>query len=147
MVRPVVSWIVVADASQARVLANDGPNHGLTVERQLAQEVKRSRDVLADRPGAVTDRMGYAKHATSPPDQVRVQKRRFAREIAHTLEDARKRNEFERLYLIAPPQMLGDLRGELSPELAKMVAGALDRDLTKIPLHDLAGHLGALLPV
>ena len=147
MIKAVVSWVVVADASQARVLANDGPNHGLTMERQFAQEVKRSRDVLADRPGAVTDRMGYAKHATSPPDQVRVQKRRFAHQIARTLEDARKQNEFERLYLIAPPQMLRDLRAELSPELAKMVVGELNRDLTKIPLHDLAGHLGPLLPV
>ena len=78
---------------------------------------------------------------------MRVQKRRFAHQIARTLEDARKQNEFERLYLIAPPQMLGDLRAELSPELAKMVVGELNRDLTKIPLHDLAGHLGPLLPV
>lgn len=145
--KPVISWVVVADASLARVFVNDGPNHGLTLEREFEQEVKKSRDILSDRPGATTDRMGYAKHATEPPDQVREQKRRFAREIARALDDARKQNAFERLYLVAPPQILGELRSELTPELSKMVAGELNKDLTKIPLHDLPGHLGPLLPV
>ena len=128
MIKPVVSWVVVADASRARVLVNDGPNHGLTVEREFEQE-------------------GYSKHATELPDQVREQKRRFAREIARALDDARKQNAFERLYLVAPPQVLGELRSELTPELSKMVAGELNKDLTKIPLRDLPGHLGPLLPV
>ncbi len=142
MIKPVVSWVVVADASRARVLVNDGPNHGLTVEREFEQEVKKSRDILSD-----PDRMGYSKHATELPDQVREQKRRFAREIARALDDARKQNAFERLYLVAPPQVLGELRSELTPELSKMVAGELNKDLTKIPLRDLPGHLGPLLPV
>jgi protein required for attachment to host cells len=147
VIKPVVSWVVVADASQARVLVNDGPSHGLTVQREFQQEVKKSRDVLADRPGSTNDSMGVAKHATSPPDQVREQKRKFAREIANDLDAARKHNEFERLYLVAPPQILGELRAELTPELTKMVAGELNKDLTKVPLQDLPDHLGSLLPV
>lgn len=147
MVKPIVSWVVVADASLARILVNDGPGHGFTVQREFDNEVKKSGDILSDRPGSTNDRKGYAKHATQPPDQVREQKRRFARDIARALDDARKQNEFVRLYLVAPPQLLGELRSELTPELAKMVAGELNKDLTKVALHDLAGHLGPLLPL
>ncbi len=113
-------------------LVNDGPSHGLKAAREFAQEVKRSRDILSDRPGATNDRMGYAKHATQLSDQVREQKHRFARNIARALDDARKQNEFARLYLVAPPQLLGELRSELTPDLAKMVAGELNKDLTKV---------------
>ncbi len=53
-----------------------------------------------------------------------------------TLGGARRHNAFQRVYLVAPPQLL-----------RKMVAGELNKDLTKVPMRDLPQHLDNLLPV
>jgi protein required for attachment to host cells len=146
--RPVISWIVVADAAQARVLVNDGPSHGLTVERELTHETLPSREIDSDRPGRTNDSHGQFRHPLAPPtDPARDRKYRFAREIIRTLDDARKQNAFERVYLVAPPQLLGDLREAMTAELRKMVAGEMNKDLTKVPVRDLPSFLGKLLPV
>lgn len=78
-------------------------------------------------------------------DPSREHKHRLAREIIRFVEAARKRNAFGRLYLVAPPQALGDLRGELGASLGKMVGGELDKDLTHLAIHELDGSLRDLL--
>lgn len=42
----------------------------------------------------------------------------------------RSRAALQRLYLVTPPQLLGDLRDAMTPELRKMVVGELNKDLT-----------------
>ena len=46
---------------------------------------------------------------------------------------------------MAPAKTLGDLRQALGKEAAAKVDGELSKDLTPIPDHELAGHLGAVI--
>lgn len=144
------SWIVVADGARARILENTGPGKGLTAlpDQEMHQSHVPTRDINADRPGRSHDRMGPQRHAMEPPsDAHREDKRRFAEELAQRLNSAAQSNSYDRLVLVAPAKTLGDLRQALSKEAAAKVEGELSKDLTPIPDHELAGHLGGVIAV
>jgi protein required for attachment to host cells len=142
------NWIVVADASAARIFLLAGPRQRISLEpvRELAADVKSSREIASDRPGRTHDRAGYGRHAEEPPtDPKRYAKASFAREIAQLLDDERRRNSFAQLTVVAPPQFLGDLRGAMSGELRALVETEINKDLTKLSVHELTPQLQDLL--
>ena len=55
------------------------------------------------------------------------------------------RNDFDRLVLVAPAVMLGDLRRALQPQVLEKVVAEVDKDLTKIPTHDVLAHINDVL--
>ncbi len=141
-------WILIADGGRARVFK---ANTGLTkIEPALAEELiadrRRSRDINADKPGRTKDRAGQAHHAYEPPtDPHENEEIVFAREVARLLDEERKKLAFDELAVIAPPKALGRLREAMPRELRKMVTREVDKDLTKLPLHELPEKLKALL--
>ena len=122
---------------------------------ELAEALERLADVLlavgvaeAQVPLAVSAerRAGQGRHAEEPPtDPKRHAKASFAREIAQTLDDERRKNSFAELTVVAPPQFLGDLRGAMSGELRALIDTEINKDLTKLPLHELTPQLQDLL--
>jgi len=146
--KPTRSWIVIADGARARILENDGPGKGLNARpvEELHHALPPSRDIDTDRPGRTHDRMGPGRHAMEPPsDPHREEKRRFADELARHLNDAAQAGSYDRLVLVAAPKTLGDLRQALGKEAAAKLDGELAKDLTKIPDHELPGHLGEVI--
>lgn len=148
--KPTRSWIVIADGARARILENTGPGKGLNPlpGEEMSKRLHPSRDINADRPGRTHDRMGPQRHAMEPPsDPHREEKRQFAEELAELLNTAARLNNFDRLVLVAPAKTLGDLRQSLDKQAAARVSGELPKDLTKVPDHELAGHLGEVIAV
>jgi protein required for attachment to host cells len=43
--------------------------------------------------------------------------------------------------LVAPPRVLTELQDKLSKTIAGLAGDSLQKDLTKVPDHDLAEHL------
>jgi protein required for attachment to host cells len=141
-------WIVVADASTARIFVLAGPRQRISLEpvRELSADIRPSREIASDRPGRTFDRGGQGRHAEEPPtDPKRHAKASFAREIAQTLDDERRKNSFAGLTVVAPPQFLGDLRGVMSGELRALVETEINKDLTKLSVHELTPQLQDLL--
>lgn len=144
MPKSTVTWVLVADGSRARLLAGDGAGKGLepALDQEFIGTNLASRDIASDRPGRSFDSGGEGRHAMEPPtDPKRHAKQAFVRDVAGILEAARKRNEFERLIVVAPPQALGDLRSEFGVELQRMVIAEINKDLTQVPIRDLPDHL------
>ena len=61
--------------------------------------------------------------------------------VAEEKEAQHCRNQFDQLVLIAPPGVLTELKQKLSKPIAKIVVSDLQKDLTKVPDHDLAKHI------
>ena len=142
------TWILIADASLAHVMASTGKERDLTKveDFRLDGTTLPGRDLAADRPGRSFDRAGKGRHGMEPRTNPReVEQERFAREIVGTLEEADRRQCFDRLILVAPPTFMGLLRNILPPSLANKVSGALTKDLTKVAIHDLTDHLQTVL--
>ncbi|MCG8354447.1 MAG: host attachment protein [Kiloniellales bacterium] len=146
--KPIVTWILIADGARAQVLANRGPGKGLveTPLPDLKTTVPPTRELGSDRPGRVHDRKGLGRHAMAPRvDWHEFEKARFAGEVAAALNKAAQGQAFDRLVLVAPPRTLGSLRAELGKTARARITGELAKDLTHEPRDRLAKHLADLV--
>lgn len=63
--------------------------------------------------------------------------------VGDYLEEARSRHRYDKLYLVAPPQVLGELRGQLGKEVEKLVCDELDKDLYRANARELERYFAS----
>ena len=144
--KPIRTWVLVADAARARIFENTGKGTGLTIvqDMTLDADLAPSRELGTDRPGRSFDSVGSGRHAMeSPSDLHRQQKRQFARRVAEVIEERQARKSFDRLVLVAPPVTVGDLRAALPAKVKAVVTAEVIADLTSTPMSELPEHLAA----
>jgi len=138
--------IVVAD--QAEAIFYDSPSL-----EAMPKEVAHisdplahlhDRDLMSDRPGRSYESVGGARHAIEREDDPRHREAvRFARRIARRLDEARRKNEFEQLIVVAGPPFLGMMRQEMSRPTRERVVHEIRKDLVHSPMEALRKHLPA----
>jgi protein required for attachment to host cells len=138
------TWIVLANASRARILDRE-PESGRLEE--LADLVHpQSREKTSD---LTSDREGHAQKAHGDPGhagtafQPRTEPRQkehavFAHEVSRHLEDAVAQGRCEALVLIASDPFLGELKSHLGHAATRVLGATIPRDLTSFSGHDLA---------
>ena len=140
-------WVLVADNSRARLFSTDFNNGELEEEESFVHTESRlhDHDLTSDLPGRAFDRFGGARHAMEqrldPKDGQAVD---FAKQLIAYLEDGRVKHRFDKLYVVAPPMLLGLLR-DCYGHLAPLVAGEFGKHLTQCTPKELRGHLPAYL--
>ena len=148
--KPTRTWILVADGARARVLENTGPGKGVSEVpgMEFEQEAKSNREIMSDRPGRSFESADQSRHAMEPPtDPKQMAETAFVTGLIDMLDEKFTAGAFDRLVLVAAPRALGDIRKALSGELAQAVYGELDKDLTKVPNHEMVKHLGEVIAV
>ena len=142
-------WLVIADGEKALFLRNDGdekfPN--LTVFREMEHENPRTSEQGTDRPGRLSDGGDAAssasdganahRSAVQETDWHRIEKERFAKELAELLYKHAHKGSYSEIVLVAAPTVLGTLRKELHKEVADKVIAEVDKDLTKHPVYEI----------
>jgi protein required for attachment to host cells len=132
------------------VFENTGPGKGVkrAAISEKASPHRAAREIMADKPGRAFDSKGQGRHAMEPhTDPVKVEMRQFLAEVVGDLARAHRDKKFDRLVLIAPPASLGELRKLLPPELATLVVGEIDKDLTHADGIELTRHLGEVMAI
>jgi protein required for attachment to host cells len=134
-----ITWIMVANASQAKLFVNHGPNKGLQLVKELAHPESREKaaNLVSDRVGNYAGSGSYAQ----PTDPKQHEAERFALEIAHELEHGRVSNAYERIILVASAPFLGLLNSRLSQQVQQKVSESINKDYTHLPVKELSGHL------
>ncbi|MGH6939755.1 host attachment protein [Hypericibacter sp.] len=147
--KPIVTWVLVADGKSASILSYNGPGHRLTLVPGMTfkTELHASRDLGTDKPGRVQESGYSAHHSVETPDYHRIEKTVFAQHLAHRLDAAIESGECKRLVLVAPPQTLGELRMALTPKAREHVIGEVHKDLTHLGPQDVATHLEKVLAI
>lgn len=138
-------WIVVADGEKALILRNDG-NAGvpdLTVVRELEQDNPPTREQGTERPGRHSDGPSPHNSAYEETDWHRLNKEHFAGEIADLLYKLAHRGMFERLAVIAPPQILGEMRKQFHKQVAAKVVAEVPKTLTNHSVFEIEKLLKA----
>lgn len=146
--KPVRTWILIADGAKARVLESTGPGHGLRSVDGMVFETDHppTHEIVDDREGRSFSSVGPGRSAMEPPtDPRRLLKRDFARGLAQALHEALGADRYDRLVIVAAPAALGDLRAAVSDQVRAKVVGELAQDLTKTPDHEVASHLTTVL--
>ena len=140
-------WYILADGGRARCVERDETGAFRTARSVGAADMqKRSSDLGLDRPARVQESANAARHAVQPRrDLHEAAKEDFIALVAEQIEAEHGRDQFDRLVLIAPPGVLTELRQKLSKPLAQIVVDDLQKDLTKVPDHDLVEHIHSVL--
>jgi protein required for attachment to host cells len=147
--KPTRTWVLVADGRRARFLENLGPNKGLqsAKDRAMQQALPSDKELTRDKSGSNRSSGGDSHGLAPHVDHHEFAKERFAHEVAQVLNMARKRHEFDRLVLVAPPQEMGHLRHELDDDTRKMVVGEIKKELVNAPYDQLCDQVGTVMAV
>jgi protein required for attachment to host cells len=143
-----VTWVLIADGAQARVLENTGPGKGLKQVEGLdwAIDPLQAQDIVSDRPGRSFSSVGSGRSAMEPKtDPVEHRETEFVKSVAAMLDREQQKGAFDRLIIAAAPIALGDLRKAISPNVKKAVVAELNKDLTNTPTAQLDQHLDGII--
>jgi len=136
--------VFVGDGHKALFLRNKGdekfPN--LVVEYVLVDENPPAHQQGTDRPGRTFKRAATnQRSAVAATDWHEIEKHRFARQVAASLEKLVHANKVSAIVIVAPPRTLADLRSALHADVSGKIVAEIDKDLTKHPTADIEKHL------
>lgn len=131
--------VVVTDSEKALFLRNltDHEDPYLEVTDKDEQDNPSDREQSANRPGRMPDTGHSQRSAMDDTDWHELAKERFAADLAEKLYHQAHKGEFERLILVASPQVLGDLRRELHQEVSDKVVAEIPKTLTNHSVGDI----------
>jgi protein required for attachment to host cells len=137
--------ILVGDGQKALFLRNRGnaQHVELIVERIFEQDNPATREQGTDRPGRSTASPGAARSAMEEVDWHYIAKERFANELAEALYRHAHANLFEKLIIIAPPKVLGNLRKVLHAEVVERIAAEIPKEMTSHPVSEIVKLVAA----
>ena len=146
--KPMRTWILIADGARARIIGNDGPGHGLTAMQgfEFSGDHSATHDLVSDREGRSFSSHGHGRSAYEPlTDPHRDLKTKFAHQLADVLAKGQASKAYDQLILVASPVTLGDLRAAISDRVRACVIGEVAQDLTKLPNYEVADHIKHVL--
>lgn len=140
-------WIVVANGSQASIYRAENLSHLIEVEHFNHEEAHMKKSEFnSDRPGRATQRKGYGtdtmEEKTPPKEKEHLH---FATTLANYLTTHFHKSSFERLYLVSSLPFLGHLRLALDPNVSKLVASEIGKDLTQSRPEQIRDYLPPVL--
>jgi protein required for attachment to host cells len=133
------SLVLVGDGQKALFLRNRGSAQhvDLIVEQIFEQDNPASREQGTDRPGRSTASLGVFRSAVEEVDWHHIAKQRFANEIAKALYRHAHANRFDKLVIVAPPKILGDLRKAFHAEVTDRIVAEIPKELTTHPVSEI----------
>lgn len=140
------TWYLVVDSHIARFFRQKGKALELVGESQPSDELSGA-GYMSNHEIGRSARSGHSKnrHKMEPlMSPGRKKNLYFVHEIAEWLENAVQKDVFDRLVIIAAPQMLGDLRHVLPKSVKGKVQSEVDKNLTKMDERALTEELSQL---
>jgi protein required for attachment to host cells len=140
------TWVMVGDGEKALFFRNEGDaeNPNLQMVDVLQHENPPTREQGTDRPGRSFSSVGVGSSALDNTNWHKLEKHRFAKEIADALYTAAHAGRYDKLIVVAPPMTLGDLRKAVHPEVSSRIVAEVDKTLTSMPAHRIEETLANL---
>lgn len=139
-----VTWILIANGTQARVLEHTGPGKGLTPVKGLEWSIEPLQAQDID-----TDRSGRAQRGAMEPrtDAADHREAEFIRSVAGALDRKAQEGAYDRMVIAAAPIALGNFRKSMSEHVKKKMMAELDKDLTNVPTPQLDKHFDGIIAI
>jgi len=132
MTTPHKVLVLVADGHKLLFLRNEGDERYPVLRVEAHQELDNpaSRDQASDGPGRALGNVGGARSSFEQTDQHQREEDRFAVEAAEQLRVRALAGDFDKLIVVAPPHMLGELRKHYHKEVEARLIDEIAKDLT-----------------
>ncbi len=140
-------WIVVADASRARIFEQASFGTPLQEVADLAHPESRLHpgDLRTGGKGEVFDDHDNSTRTmrqTMPENTVKeTHAERFAKEVCDHLDKARTQGAFDALVLVAEPRFLGHLRAKISRPTEKLIEASVAKNWVGESADAIQRHL------
>lgn len=117
-----VTWIVAADAAEARIFSERVRSGALRELPELRMTISDAeRGAGRRQTGTVHQRRGVGRHGAGDRSPEHEAERRFLKRVATRLMVSAGRGDFDRLVLMGPPHALGALKQALPAAVAARV--------------------------
>ena len=136
-------WVIVCDGKKALILENAGDEKFLNLKTREVQEHAdpKTSDLGTDEPDRSFSSVGSGRSAVEQTDWHRQEEERFLQKLVSQLDHSVKVGEVKSLVIVAPPRALGVLRHAYSHNLRAAVQAEIDKDLVRLPVHEIEKHL------
>ena len=138
-------WVVVCDGAKALILENVGdakfPN--LKTRDVMEHKALATHELGTDAPGRSHSAVGPGRSSVGQTDWHTQEEESFLADLAAKLDHAVNTHEVKSLIVVAPPRALGFLRQTYSNGLKGAVRAEIDKDLVKMPVHEIEKYLTA----
>lgn len=133
------TWVVIADGEKTLFMENEGDGQYpvLRLRRQEMNDNPPDRDQSTDKAGQIGNGRGGTGSAIEETDFHRLEKERFANDLADRLYKLSHAGTFDRLVLVAPPQTLGAIRPALHKEVQAKIVAEIPKSLTSMPVDQI----------
>jgi protein required for attachment to host cells len=135
------TWVLVADAHQARILGVADAGLPATLRHTIrsradgkAHDESGDLTEVSDHPKRASVHQGALHSSGQVSDEA---EHRFAKELVRMLERGLAEEAFHHLVLVAPPKLLGILRENLTRGLAARLRASEQKDYAQLPDHEL----------
>lgn len=134
------AWIVVANASCARIFSKVKGDHQLNLIKELEHpdSRKKAKDLVSDGKGRYMARDSAVGTYSSRTNPKEVEAEHFAKELADILEHGRKINDFKSLILVASPPFQGMIKDHISDNLLAQISDTIPKDYHAATAKELA---------
>ena len=136
-------WVVVANASHARIFRQSGADGGLDLVEAMTHEQSRMHgsELTAggDQGGGTRDHHDDRFEARN--DLRRKEHLHFARALADRLDKGLAAKEFDSLTVLVAKPFLGELRQQLSEGVSEKIDVTLNNDLTALSVAEITQRL------
>jgi protein required for attachment to host cells len=136
-------WVIVCDGKKALLLENVGdavfPN--LKTKEVHEHAVPKTHEQGTDAPGRAFSSVGEVRSAMEQTDWHDQSERAFLEDLAGRLDAAVAAGETNAVIIVAPPRALGVIRQAYSPRLRQALRAEVDKDLVRMPVHEIEKHL------
>jgi protein required for attachment to host cells len=124
--------VLVIDGGKMLLFRNEGDANYPNLRVEEASENANPADHAqhTDAPGRAFASVGGARSAMAETDFHQLQEDRFAADAIAELNRRALDNAFERLIIVAPPGLLGEMRKHYNKALGARLVGEIAKDLT-----------------
>lgn len=144
--KPVKTWILIADASKARLVENAGPGKGIKPLENATFEAADASE-YSDQQGRQSNSNSPNRYKVGDHSASELVLNQHVDSIFASLEDAYKEGRFSRLVLCAAPHTLGVVRARIPETLKSIIISEVSKDLTQFAASDLEKHFESILAV
>ncbi len=138
------TWIVVADGTHARILANGERRRPVLIHQRTTPALSK-RELTSDRPGRARSHASLRRHAFADSDWHRQAMESFVKDLAAFISRAAYSGRLRELVLVLAPSSLGQLRAALGTDARHLVTREIAKNLAALPLPALKSKLAELL--
>lgn len=141
MTKPLETQFIIADGAHARWVRRAEGGADFTTVHEIHDEPRAHGEQLGV---AFESAAGRRSGIEEKDSAAHAHQAKFAERVAREIKAQAGSGGIERLAIVAPPRTLAEIRRHLPPDILELLVGTLDKDLVKVPDHELAHWLRPL---